>query len=97
VKDWYKIWALSLHDFTQSRFACDWDSVARAFHEIYFLERACQIQVKALSSATLHYPSPKVCEHTLQQFENPMAEPIIQAAWQAALSLIEDQQSDYCR
>ncbi len=32
------------------------DSVARAFHEIYFLERACQIQVKALSSATLHYP-----------------------------------------
>ncbi|WP_180165174.1 MULTISPECIES: class II aldolase/adducin family protein [unclassified Acinetobacter] len=73
------------------------DSVARAFHEIYFLERACQIQVKALSSATLHYPSPKVCEHTLQQFENPMAEPIIQAAWQAALSLIEDQHSDYCR
>ncbi len=44
-------------------------SVARAFHEIYFLERAYQIQVKALSSATLHYPSPKVCEHTLQQFE----------------------------
>ncbi len=73
------------------------NSVARAFHEIYFLERACQIQVKALSSRDLHYPNPQVCEHTVQQFESPMAEPIIQAAWQAALSLIEDQLADYCQ
>ncbi|RKG43082.1 MULTISPECIES: class II aldolase/adducin family protein [Acinetobacter] len=73
------------------------DTVARAFHEIYFLERACQIQIKALSSSSLHYPSPEVREHTLKQFESPQAEPIIMAAWNAALSLIEDQKADYCQ
>ena len=73
------------------------DTVARAFHEIYFLERACQIQIKALSSSSLHYPNPEVREHTLKQFESPQAEPIIMAAWNAALSLIEDQKADYCQ
>lgn len=73
------------------------NSVARAFHEIYFLERACQIQVKAMSSAQLHYPSQTVCEYTVKQFESDAAEPIIQAAWNAALSLIKDQKKDYSR
>ena len=71
--------------------------IARAFHEIYFLERACQIQVKAMSSRNLHFPKTTICEYTVQQFESPMAEPIIQAAWQAALSQIEDLQTDYCQ
>ncbi|MCG2927180.1 class II aldolase/adducin family protein, partial [Escherichia coli] len=30
------------------------DTLARAFHEIYFLERACQIQIKAMSSSELN-------------------------------------------
>ena len=72
------------------------DSAARAFHEIYFLERACQVQIKAMSSSTLHYPSAEVCAYTVKQFESDAAEPIIQIAWQAALSLIENQQADYC-
>ncbi len=50
-----------------------------------------------MSGGNLHFPKTTICEYTVQQFESPMAEPIIQAAWQAALSLIEDQQSDYCR
>jgi len=54
------------------------DSVQRAFHEIYFLERACQAQIKALSGGVeLHYPSEQVCLRTAQQFNNPAAEPII--------------------
>ncbi len=72
------------------------NSIARAFHEIYFLERACQIQIKAMSSAELHTPSKEVCEYTVKQFESDAAEPIIQAAWNAALSLIRDQRKDYC-
>ena len=72
------------------------DSAARAFHEIYFLERACQVQIKAMSSSALHYPSAEVCAYTVKQFESDAAEPIIQIAWQAALSLIENQQADYC-
>ena len=72
------------------------DSIARAFHEIYFLERACQIQIKAMSSTKLHYPNKVVCEYTLKQFESDAAEPIIHAAWNAALSLIKDQKKDYC-
>ena len=69
---------------------------ARAFHEIYFLERACQAQVKALSGgAELHYPSEEVCVKTAKQFASPLVEPILQRAWLAALSLIEHQQAEY--
>ena len=49
-----------------------------------------------MSSSTLHYPSAEVCAYTVKQFESDAAEPIIQIAWQAALSLIENQQADYC-
>lgn len=72
------------------------ESIARAFHEIYFLERACQAQIKALSGgAELHYPSDEVCLKTAKQFNSPLIEPILQRAWQAALSLIEPQYSEY--
>ncbi|WP_436868958.1 class II aldolase/adducin family protein [Acinetobacter courvalinii] len=73
------------------------DSVQRAFHEIYFLERACQAQIKALAGgAELHFPSEVVCEHTTQQFESNGVEKIILNAWNAALSLIEQQREEYC-
>lgn len=73
------------------------ESIPRAFHEIYFLERACQIQIKALSGATpLHLPPLAVCEHTAHQFDREGIEDIIIDAWKAALSLIETQQGDYC-
>ncbi|WP_130804441.1 class II aldolase/adducin family protein [Acinetobacter ihumii] len=72
------------------------DSIPRAFHEIYFLERACQIQIKALSSHDLNYPDIQVCQHTAAQFDREGVEQIIGDAWQAALSLIESQQQEYC-
>lgn len=72
------------------------ETIARAFHEIYFLERACQAQIKALSGgAELHYPSDEVCLKTAKQFNSPLIEPILLRAWQAALSLIEPQYSEY--
>lgn len=72
-------------------------SVAQAFHEIHFLERACQAQVQALSgNSKLLQPSEEVCRLTAEQFSRDDAEEIIQLSWDAALTLIEDQRESYC-
>ncbi|KAB0551002.1 class II aldolase/adducin family protein [Pseudomonas argentinensis] len=73
-------------------------SVAHAFHEIYFLERACQAQIQAMSAGVaLNIPSEEVCRHTAAQFARDGIDGIIDLAWQAALSLIEEQRDDWCR
>lgn len=73
-------------------------SVAHAFHEIYFLERACQAQIQAMSAGVaLSIPSEDVCRHTAAQFARDGIDGIIDLAWQAALSLIEEQRDDWCR
>ncbi|PMS34987.1 ribulose-5-phosphate 4-epimerase/fuculose-1-phosphate aldolase [Trinickia symbiotica] len=71
-------------------------SAAEAFHEIYFLERACQAQISALAGGTpLRTPPPEVCERTAMQFADDDSAGIIGLAWQAALRLIEDDVPDY--
>lgn len=71
-------------------------NVADAFQNIYFLERACQAQIQALAGGgKLLQPAPHVCEHTARQFEQDDAQGIVQLAWDAALTLIADQQADY--
>ncbi len=73
-------------------------SVAHAFHEIYFLERACQAQIQAMAAGVaLNVPSEEVCRHTAAQFARDGIDGIIDLAWQAALSLIEEQRDDWCR
>lgn len=64
-------------------------SVEAAFKEMFFLERACQIQVHATSgSQALHYPSTDVCKHTANQFSNDDA--FIQGRdWLAMLRLLD--------
>ncbi|MEZ1423088.1 class II aldolase/adducin family protein [Pseudomonas monteilii] len=72
-------------------------SVAEAFHEIHFLERACQAQVQALAGGSkLIYPSEEVCRHTAAQFERDESAQIISLSWNAALTLIENQRESYC-
>ncbi|WP_223458392.1 MULTISPECIES: class II aldolase/adducin family protein [unclassified Pseudomonas] len=72
-------------------------NVAEAFHEIHFLERACQAQVAALAGGSqLVYPSKEVCQHTAEQFGRDEAEEIMGLSWNAALTLIEDQRESYC-
>jgi len=72
-------------------------SVAEAFHEIHFLERACQAQVQALAGgAKLCIPSESVCRQTAAQFERDGIDDIINMGWNAALMLIADQREDYC-
>ncbi|MFJ4394389.1 class II aldolase/adducin family protein [Pseudomonas sp. NPDC089396] len=72
-------------------------SVAEAFHEIHFLERACQAQIQALAGGSqLIYPSEAVCRHTAAQFERDESAQIISLSWNAALTLIEHQRESYC-
>ncbi|MGH8780107.1 class II aldolase/adducin family protein [Paraburkholderia sp.] len=71
-------------------------TVAAAFQEIYFLERACQIQVHALAGgAELTLPPEDVCRLTASQFRGEAADDITQLAWESALRLIDDGLSDY--
>lgn len=72
-------------------------SVAEAFHEIHFLERACQAQVQALAGGSkLIYPNEEVCRHTAAQFQRDESAQIISLSWNAALTLIEHQRESYC-
>lgn len=64
-------------------------SVAEAFSNIYYLERACQAQVKAQSSGRpLTMPSEAVCRKTAAQFRPANIEDYHRMQWQAALRLI---------
>ncbi|WP_459615384.1 class II aldolase/adducin family protein [Bordetella sp. 2513F-2] len=70
-------------------------SAAEAFHEIYFLERACQAQVQALAGGRpLRIPSPAVCERTAAQYVDD-DDDTLGLAWAAALRLIEEGRPDY--
>lgn len=67
------------------------ESVAAAFHEIYFLERACQEQVAAQAGgAALHLPAEEVRLRAARQFDNDQASGIIDLAWEAALRLVQE-------
>jgi ribulose-5-phosphate 4-epimerase/fuculose-1-phosphate aldolase len=66
------------------------ETIAEAFHSIYYLERACQAQIKAMSGgAKLVIPPREVCEHTAAQFGRVPPENL-QFFWQSCLRLIED-------
>lgn len=73
-------------------------TIPEAFLEIYFLERACQAQVAALSGgAKLVIPPPEVCEHTAAQYRLDEADGMahFKLAWRSALRLIENGPTDY--
>jgi ribulose-5-phosphate 4-epimerase/fuculose-1-phosphate aldolase len=71
-------------------------TVAEAFHEIYFLERACQAQVQALAGGSaMRIPSVEVCRLTASQFDRDESAEIMDMAWNAALRLIDDSAFDY--
>jgi len=65
-------------------------TIAEAFLNIYFLERACQAQVKALSGGRpLSLPPPDVCERTARQFDREESLAHAQMAWESALRLLD--------
>lgn len=64
-------------------------SVAEAFQLMFYLERACQIQVSALAGGRpVIYPSQAVCDRTIGQFANDYK--FLQGRdWQALLRLLD--------
>ena len=71
-------------------------TVADAFHEIWFLERACQIQVQAQAGgAAVRLPPMAVRALTAQQFESEESAQIVQLTWQAAKRLVQGQRHRY--
>ena len=71
-------------------------SIPEAFQEMYFLERACEIQIRALAgNAELNLPSQKVCEVTAAQYRRDESDGIMALQWEAALRMIEGAKPDY--
>lgn len=71
-------------------------TAADAFHEIFFLERACQAQVAAMAGGSqLRFPPESVRQLTASQFERDESAEIRNLAWNAALGLIEGGPIDY--
>ncbi|WP_445344366.1 class II aldolase/adducin family protein [Caballeronia choica] len=67
------------------------EPAAKAFHEIYMLERACQAHIQAMvGGARLIVPGADVSGRTARQFEMDSSSGIIEIARNAALRLIED-------
>ncbi|WEL57947.1 class II aldolase/adducin family protein [Pseudomonas kermanshahensis] len=73
-------------------------SVAEAFLRMYYLEKACEIQLAAQSAGQLILPPAAVCERTEQQFNAPMkglkqgelSDPdAVGLAWGALLRMLE--------
>ena len=70
----------------------------RAFHLMYMLERACQAQVKALSTGqALTRPPEAVCTRASAQFAAEDDDAYVRKVWDAAVLLIEAQLADCCR
>lgn len=71
-------------------------SIPQAFDQIYFLERACQAQVQAMSGgAPLQWPSPEVRQRTCRQYEIASSDAVVNLAWQSVLRLIGEEAA-YC-
>ena len=72
-------------------------TIPEAFSNIYYLERACQAQVAALSGGTeLILPPEEVRQTTARQFnERPDALEHYEMLWESALRLVEHDRPDY--
>lgn len=71
-------------------------TIPEAFDHIYYLERACQAQVAALSGgAELILPPEEVRQHTAAQFNSNPDPARYEFMWESCLRLIEDGRPEY--
>ena len=71
-------------------------TIPEAWNQIYYLERACQAQVAALSGgAELVFPPEEVRVKTAAQFNGPQTLTHAQFSWDSSLALIEGQGRDW--
>jgi ribulose-5-phosphate 4-epimerase/fuculose-1-phosphate aldolase len=80
------------------------DSVKQAFLRMYYLEKACEIQLAAQAGGALRYPPDEVCRRTEKQFNEPgqdvaegeLSDPdAVNFAWAALLRLLDRVAPDY--
>jgi len=74
------------------------ETVGQAFMRMYYLEKACDIQLAAQAAGELVLPSAEVCAHTERQFNDP-GRPLdegefddpdaMQLAWAALLRMLD--------
>jgi ribulose-5-phosphate 4-epimerase/fuculose-1-phosphate aldolase len=70
-------------------------TIPEAFSLMYYLEKACEIQVAALAGgAELIYPSPEVCERTARQYEMDQ-HPIGDNEWAAHIRALDREDTSY--
>jgi ribulose-5-phosphate 4-epimerase/fuculose-1-phosphate aldolase len=71
------------------------ESVAEAFSLMFYLERACETQIAALSAGReLILPSPEVCEKVARQYEDD-DEPAGTREWRALLRQLDRTDPSY--
>ncbi|TDF84085.1 class II aldolase/adducin family protein [Pseudomonas sp. H9] len=80
------------------------ESVSQAFLRMYYLEKACEIQLAAQAAGEIVLPPDAVCAHTERQFNEPtralkegeLSDPDgMQLAWAALLRLVQRVAPDY--
>lgn len=80
------------------------ETPGQAFMRMYYLEKACEMQLAAQACGELILPPAAVCEHTERQFNDPgrplqegeLNDPdAMQLAWAALLRLLERVAPDY--
>lgn len=69
-------------------------TAARAFLRMFYLDKACEIQMAAAAAGKLRLPPPEVCEYTAQQYEGTVigdyGDPeAMDLAWAAMLRLLD--------
>lgn len=65
-------------------------TVAEAFYYMYYLNKACEIQVNVLRTGTKPIiPAPEVCEHAACQYEDPTYYDEILGTWKANRRLLD--------
>lgn len=72
-------------------------SVSEAFSLMYYLDRACAIQVAAMPMGQLVTPSPEVCEHAARQHERYAEESTehTDREWNALLRMLDREDPGY--
>ena len=71
-------------------------TIPEAWSNLYYLERACQAQVAALSGgAELVLPPEEVRQHTASQFNDGDKLPHYEMLWESSLRLVDGDRPDY--
>ena len=75
-------------------------SAAEAFLRMFYLEKACDIQIAAQASGELRVPSPEIAEHTARQFAGEATDDYTddqayEMAWAALLRMLDRTAPDY--